>query len=100
MAKKEVTDALEAAKITAPAPKPAAAAEPSPAAAPVEPSLPPPPKAAPAGAEEYRVVNKVQVSWGGQFIRLNPGDIVSERLYGVGAVEKLRTAGVALEPVG
>jgi hypothetical protein len=101
MAKKEVTDALEAAKITQasapksePPPKKEESAE--------EPQLPPPPKGteAPASAGEFRVTARIQVSWGGQFIRLNPGDIVSEKLYGAGAVEKLRNAGVALEPVG
>lgn len=103
MAKKpEVNDPLEQAKIPAPSAAPQAvkeaakASSPSQAPGPVEePELPPP--EAPKKRLRFRVLNRVTLSWGSQFIRLSPGDIVDDVSYGPGAIEKMREGGVALE---
>lgn len=104
MAKKtEVTDPLEAAKISAPAPQDAPQDAPAPQA-PQASSVAEEPVLAHLGVApkgvDFRVLSAATLSWGGQFIRLHVGGVVSDRLYGAGAVERMRLAGVALEPVG
>lgn len=46
---------------------------------------------------QYRVTNKVTISWNNQMIRLQPPVIISEATHGPGAIEKMRNSGVALE---
>ncbi len=102
--KSEFRDPLEAAKIQAPEspPQPSQVAPtlaPPPKAAPqLEEPVLPPPGPPPAPPEVYKVVGRHTISWSGQFIKLNPGDLISERLYGAGAIQRMRDAGVALEP--
>jgi hypothetical protein len=48
----------------------------------------------------YKVVRKITVSWGGQFIRLAEGDLISDASYGPRSVERMRECGVAMELVG
>lgn len=90
MAKKSA-DSVEGLVETAPEPE-------------VPPILPPAPAPAPAAApaasarETYGIVaTAVTLSWGGQFIRLSVGDVVSEESYGMGAIARMREAGVAFE---
>jgi hypothetical protein len=69
----------------------------------VEPVLPPPGKMAAAAesatAKKYRVKVSTTISWGASMIQLGAGAIVSDSLYGSGAIEKMKIAGVALEEV-
>jgi hypothetical protein len=69
----------------------------------VEPVLPPPGKmaaaTASATAKKYRVKVSTTISWGASMIQLGAGAIVSDALYGSGAIEKMKIAGVALEEV-
>lgn len=83
------------------APDTAPAAVTTPATPPPEPNLPPP-GAAPAAkkAPTFEVERAVTLSWGTSFIKLQPGDLVSDEGYGDGAVEKMRLMGAALKPVG
>lgn len=48
---------------------------------------------------KYVVANRITVSWGGQMLTLNPGDLVGESSYGPGCVEKLRSYGVKIDEV-
>ena len=58
------------------------------------PDAPPPPR-----PPQYKVVRQITLSWGGQFITLREGSVVSEASHGPGSVDKMREAGVALEEV-
>lgn len=103
-AKDTVLDPLEAAKLAAPI-KEAAAARASDEKLPdldenfEEPKLASPSKvsAAPPASMDFRVLVDITVSWGGQFLRLAAGDVLSDKQYGPGAMERMRVAGVALE---
>jgi len=104
-AKDTVLDPLEAAKLAAPskeaAAKVAAVDEKQPDLDEnfEEPKLASPSKvsAAPPASMDFRVLVDITVSWGGQFLRLTAGDILSDKQYGPGAMERMRVAGVALE---
>lgn len=43
------------------------------------------------------VKTAITVSNGGQMLRLNPGDFISEESYGPGIMERMRDAGVAFQ---
>jgi hypothetical protein len=101
-AKKVSADPLDAMKLVEPEVPPAPSTKPEPApqaAPPPEPPTLPGPDALGKAPPSFQVQRKITVSWGGTFITLNPGDVVSEASYGPGSVERLRNAGVALEPV-
>lgn len=102
---KDVLDPLEAAKLAAPNKEAGAKAVSADGKQPdldedfEEPKLAAPSKvsSAPPALMDFRVLVDITVSWGGQFLRLAAGDILSDRQYGPGAMERLRVAGVALE---
>lgn len=108
MVKKQVRDPLEEAIVggeTAPVP-PASPTMPSmadpfaPTKAPEEPKqiAAPPPVA--KAATSYKVLEQIRIPWfKGQFITLNPGDVVNDSLYGSGGVARLKDSGVKLEEV-
>lgn len=43
------------------------------------------------------VARKITISWGQQMLNLRPGKVIDEVVYGPGAIEKMRNAGVAFE---
>lgn len=57
------------------------------------------PPVLPTPVPTERVVRKITISWGGQMITLNPGDLVSDASYGPRSRERMRECGVALELV-
>lgn len=94
-APKVATNPLDAARVTSP---PQAKVK----AAPVEAKVaaPPPPLAPPVKVAVYRVTSAPKrVSWGGQFLHLKPGDLVSAETHGPSAVARLREADVQFELV-
>jgi hypothetical protein len=93
---KDEKDPLESAKAPEPKPKTRVKKPPPPKV-----EAEPPPKVAPPVVvkdEKFVVTNKITVSWGPQMLKLTPGKVVSDALYGPGAVEALRNAGVSLKP--
>lgn len=50
---------------------------------------------------KYRVVGaeKKQISWGRHMAAFAPGDVVSDLSHGVGAIRKMKAAGIELEEI-
>lgn len=47
----------------------------------------------------FRVIKDARVSWGKQMIKLKANALISEAVYGTGAIEQFRAKGLELEQV-
>lgn len=98
-----VNDPLEALRVTKPEAAPVksgAAPKVEEKPAKVEPPPVVPPPLPPAYTATYRVTAEKQITLRGQIIKLKPGKLFSEATHGMGIIEHLQKAGVALEKVG
>jgi hypothetical protein len=122
MSKKPINDPLESAKISQDAPKKRGwgrsnkedgdnssdeMAVPAAVDVPVTPKperpvvhAAPEPKPAPAGVFKFKVVKTTMFSYGGQMTRLKADSVISSQHYGgMPGIEKIKAAGVLLEPI-